>query len=288
MFREFRRTNRSIIRKSSGKLFFQILRYIHWHFAKQKFATARGGSSLPHVCASHSTPLLRNLANVDMWMQRNKIVNLGIAARKLNGLLLKPGETLSFWKAVGKPTRRKGYLPGMTLQDGRLKPGVGGGLCQLSNLIYWMTLHTPLTVTERHRHSYDVFPDSNRTQPFGSGATCAYNFIDLQVRNDTHIPFQLDVSLVDGCLLGSWRSSEPCSLRYEVFEKDHSIVCAAFGGYIRHNALWRKVADTCGTIVGEEFIAENNALMMYQPYLAPPADEPVPTRASFEITAARS
>ena len=45
----------------------------------------------------------------------------------------------------------------------------GGGLCQLSNLIYWMTLHTPLTITERYRHSYDVFPDSNRTQPFGSG-----------------------------------------------------------------------------------------------------------------------
>ena len=46
-------------------------------------------------------------------------------------------------------------------------------------------LHTPLTVTERWRHGYDVFPDSNRTQPFGSGATCFYNYMDLMVRNDT-------------------------------------------------------------------------------------------------------
>ena len=39
-----------------------------------------------------------------------------------------------------------------------------------------MTLHTPLQVTERYRHSYDVFPDADRKLPFGSGATCAYNY----------------------------------------------------------------------------------------------------------------
>lgn len=46
---------------------------------------------------------------------------------------------------------------------GRIGSDVGGGLCQLSNLIFWMTFHTPLTVTERYRHSHDVFPDANRT-----------------------------------------------------------------------------------------------------------------------------
>ena len=58
----------------------------------------------------------------------------------------------------------------MLLKNGTVQYGCGGGLCQLSNLIFWMTLHTPLEVKERHRHGYDVFPDSNRTQPFGSGA----------------------------------------------------------------------------------------------------------------------
>ena len=57
----------------------------------------------------------------------------------------------------------------MVLFCEKYKMSLGGGLCQLSNLIYWMTLHTPLTITERYRHSYDVFPDSNRTQSFGSG-----------------------------------------------------------------------------------------------------------------------
>lgn len=44
-----------------------------------------------------------------------------------------------------------------------------------------MALHTPLTVTERHRHGYDVFPDAERTIPFGSGATCFYNYGDLMI-----------------------------------------------------------------------------------------------------------
>lgn len=65
------------------------------------------------------------------------------------------------------------------------------GLCQLSNLIFWMTLHTPLEVIERHRHGYDVFLDSNRTQSFGSGATCFYPYGDLMIRNPTGEPFQL-------------------------------------------------------------------------------------------------
>jgi vancomycin resistance protein VanW len=71
----------------------------------------------------------------------------------------------SYWKADEK----KGYVDGMVLFYGSFRKGIGGGLCQLSNLLYWITLHTPLKVTERHQHSYDVFPEANRTQPFGIG-----------------------------------------------------------------------------------------------------------------------
>ena len=152
---------------------------------------------LPHVMFAHRTPLLRQLRNVDMWLQHNKVRNLRIASRKVSGVIVMPGETFSFWRLIGNPTRRKGYVEGMVLFCGQVRTGVGGGLCQLSNLIYWMTLHSPLTVTERHRHSYDVFPDSGRTQPFGTGATCAYNYLDLQIENRTPHPWQLVVDLTD-------------------------------------------------------------------------------------------
>src|SRR5690606_11218439 len=112
------------------------------------------------------------LAGLDPHLQRNKVVNLRLAAASLDGVLLRPGERLSFWRLVGPPTRRRGFVEGLVLNQGALSVGVGGGLCQMTNLLYWMTLHTPLTVVERWRHSYDVFPDEGRTQPFGSGATC--------------------------------------------------------------------------------------------------------------------
>ena len=81
----------------------------------------------------------------------------------------------------------------------------------------------PLTVTERWRHGYDVFPDSNRTQPFGSGATCFYNYMDLMVRNDTPDTWRLVLQVTDTHLEGEWRADGPQTCRYEVYEKEHEI-----------------------------------------------------------------
>ena len=139
------------------------------------FARERSAQKLPFVYYAHKTLLLRKLKDVDMWLQQNKVVNLRIAATRLDGVILKPGEVFSYWKLIGKPTKRKGYVDGMILRNGQVMAGTAGGLCQMSNLIFWMTLHTPLTVVERHRHGFDVFPDSNRTQPFGSGEEFCYH-----------------------------------------------------------------------------------------------------------------
>ena len=78
-----------------------------------------------------------------MQYQYNKITNLRLAAARLDGVVLRPGETFSYWRLIGRPSRRKGYLDGIVLFCGTFRPGVGGGLCQMSNLIFWMTLHTP-------------------------------------------------------------------------------------------------------------------------------------------------
>ncbi len=127
-------------------------------------------------------------------------------------MLIRPGETFSYWKTIGKPTRLKGYQKGMNLYYGSFRAETGGGLCQLSNLIYWMVLHTPLTVTERHRHSFDAFPDSNRTQPFGSGATCAYNYRDLQIANQTDETYQICLRIEDHDLVGEIRTDSSRTL----------------------------------------------------------------------------
>ena len=156
---------------------------------------------------------------------------------------------------------------------GQIGGDIGGGLCQLSNLIFWMTLHTPLTVTERYRHSHDVFPDTNRTQPFGSGATCAYPHRDLMIRNDTDRPYQLCLRVGETHLEGTWRSTEPPALQFRVIEKDARIDQASWGGYIRHNQLWREVYGLSGALLEEQYLCTNDAIMMYSPLLsAAPAD----------------
>lgn len=200
-------------------------------------------------------------------MQHNKVTNLKLAIRQLNGIVIHPGETFSYWKLIGLPTRKKGYVEGMLLAHGRVTSAVGGGLCQLSNLVYWMTLHTPLTVTERHRHSYDVFPDANRTQPFGSGATCFYNYMDLQITNQTQQTFQLHVYVTDTHLAGEWRCDMPPTRTYEIVEKEHEIKPSIWGGYERTNQLYRNVFALDGKWLGDEWLTQNRATMMYEPLL---------------------
>ncbi|MEK3877950.1 VanW family protein [Paenibacillus sp. FSL M7-0420] len=258
---------RSKLRLFAGKRYFTWKRYWKWITASGRLATEQRSEALPYEAASHATPLLRKLRNVDMQLQHNKIVNLRLAVAKLDGLVIQPGESLSYWRRIGKPTRRKGYLDGMVLHYGGFRSGTGGGLCQLSNLIYWMTLHTPLTVTERHRHSYDVFPDEQRTQPFGSGATCAYNYLDLQLRNDTQHAYQLKLHLDETYLHGEWRCEGQQLYRYEIYEDGHRISLEPWGGYIRRNAIRRRVLTLSGELAGDEAVAENHALMMYSPLL---------------------
>ncbi|WP_425456536.1 VanW family protein [Cohnella pontilimi] len=253
-----------------GKQYYMLRRYAAWMFRGTRFTRFKDTRPLRHPAFTHSTPLYRQLKDVDMWLQENKVTNLRLATEKLNGLVIRPGETFSYWVSIGKPTKAKGYKDRMVLFYGGFKAGVGGGLCQLSNLIYWMTLHTPLTVTERHRHSYDVFPDSNRTQPFGSGATCSYNYLDLQIRNDTERTYQLLVGLTDEELVGEWRTDAPQLESYEVFERDHRMSQEHWGGYTRHNRIFRNVYNVRGEWIREEYVTENHSLMMYSPLLQEP------------------
>jgi len=202
-----------------------------------------------------------------MWLQHNKVKNLELAVPRLDGLVIQPGETFSYWMTLGKPTRGKGYVPGMQLNQGKVKTAIGGGLCQMSNLIFWMAMHTPLTIVERWRHSFDVFPDANRTQPFGSGATCAYNYIDLQLRNDTDQAWQLRLRLSDRFLHGEWRCEHPLDIEFEVFESDH-LFRQEYWGYTRHNRIGRHVRKIeTGEILYSEPLVENHAIMMYNPML---------------------
>lgn len=259
--------NRSNFRIKLGILYYRSLRYLKWLDITKKYSKIHSDVFLPYLCCEHRTPLLRKFKGVDMYLQYNKITNLKIAVKKVNKVIIKPGEVFSYWKLIGKPTKRKGYVPGMVLTLGTFETAIGGGLCQLSNLIYYLTIHTPLTVIERHRHGFDVFPDSNRTQAFGSGATCFYNYMDLCIRNDTDKSFQLNIKLSKDELIGYFTSDFESDEKYEVYETDHRFQSEYWGGYTRHNTLRRKVLSLDGQTIRDEFLVENHAIMMYSPLI---------------------
>lgn len=264
--------HRSPLRIYFGKKYYRLKTYKDWYFGNKKFVSKKQKEPLKHVVFSHKSLLHRQLKDVEMWLQDNKVQNLKIATQAVGNIIIRPGETFSYWRLIGKTTKRKGYVDGMVLHYGKVTVGVGGGLCQLSNLIYWMTLHTPLTVTERYRHSYDVFPDSNRSQPFGSGATCYYNYLDLQIKNETANTYQLNLRVTDTHLVGEWRSDSQPIHTYEVYEADHQMSMEYWGGYARQNRIHRKVLNLDNQVIKDEYVTENRAIMMYEPFLQAPSE----------------
>lgn len=259
--------HRSALRRALGMWYYGLWRRLLWLRMGGSFAATFSPDPLPYPCAAHKTLLRRPLKDVDMWMQENKIVNLKLAVARLNGVCIRPGEVFSYWKLIGKPTRRRGYVDGMILRNGGFCAGVGGGLCQLSNLIFWMAAHTPLTVVERHRHGYDVFPDANRTQPFGSGATCFYPHGDLMLQNNTADTYQLLLHVGEAFLEGELRVSAQPQCRYAIVEKHHEMRGEYWGGYSRHNELYQQRFDLQGQLVDEVLLVKNDAVMMYAPFL---------------------
>lgn len=237
-------------------------------FGGERFAREISTIPFPVVVKAHKSPIMRELAGVDMALQRNKAVNLAIACAKINGLVISPGETFSFWKLVGEPTAEKGYLEGLVIENGKLGRGIGGGLCQLANLIHWLVLNSPLTVTELYHHSDALFPDSGRRVPFGTGTGVFYKNVDYRFKNTTDRPVQLFVWLSDGELFGELRTTEKFPFVYRITENNHGYI-EEDGEFYRVSQVYRITLDKERQIVKKELVLDNHSKVMYDHSLIP-------------------
>lgn len=259
---------RGILRSYFGKEYYILRRKLVWMKNCRQYAkTNTQNDTCQHSIIRHRSFLLRPLKDVDMILQHNKVTNLKLAIARINGVIIQPGQTFSIWKLVGRPKASKGYLEGLVLHNGQVSKGIGGGLCQLGNLLYWMALHSELDIVERWRHGYDVFPDINRTIPFACGATLSYNYVDLQLRNNTKNTYRINLWLDKEYLNGELLADKPSRYKFEVYETDHQFKSQWWGGYTRHNRIWRKRILNENNSFTEELMAENHAIMMYNPLL---------------------
>jgi len=230
--------------------------------ARGGFARERREASLHHLVMRHELPIFRNLAGVEPQLFANKKVNLELAVKELEGIVIRPGETFSLWYLVKAPTARRGFKEGLGISRGRPVATVGGGLCQLSNAIFWLALHSDLQVTERHHHSLDLFPDDHRHVPFGTGATIVYNFKDLRLYNPTGREFQFRFRVGENLFESELYCSQIPEFRYTVRETDHAFLNQSDGLYRRNTILRERRSETADST---EVLFRNFAKCLYSP-----------------------
>ncbi|MFZ1220469.1 MAG: VanW family protein [Chthoniobacterales bacterium] len=112
-------------------------------------------------------------------LERGKRRNLELAVPYFDGLLLTPERTLSFWRALGRASEKRGFSWGMELRGGCVTPAIGGGLCLLSNAIFELAVRSGWRIIERHGHSLEAVPPMAGTVPLD--ATVVWPDVDLVV-----------------------------------------------------------------------------------------------------------
>lgn len=119
----------------------------------------------------------------------NRKANLALAASKLDGHLLKPGEVFSYNNRVGPRTESRGWKTAHQFQDGQIVDGIGGGVCQSSSTLYNAVLMGGLKIIERHNHSLPVAYLSPARD-----ASVSYGHLDFKFANNTDGPLYLSAS----------------------------------------------------------------------------------------------
>ena len=248
-----------------------VLRHIKNLLGRQRFAHRYEKERLPVVASRQVSHLIKVGPGIDPRLQRNKANNIRLACSKMDGLIIAPGETFSFWNRVGKTSRRNGFSEGRVLVNGKLVAGVGGGLCNLANTINRLVLHSPLTITELHHHSDALAPDPDgKHVPYGAGTSVNYNFIDYRFRNDTTQAVQLCLWCEGDDLYAELRTVKDFPHTYRLTEEDHHFQREADGKYYRLSRIYRETLDRItGETVRKELIWDNRSEVMFDVGLIP-------------------
>lgn len=138
---------------------------------------------------------------------QNKLINIRLACAHIRQVTIRPGQIFSFWHIVGKPSESNGFRRSRNIVGGRLSEDVGGGLCQVSGMLYHLALLAGLEVQERHPHSLDIYREEERPAPLGSDATVVFGYKDLRFENPYPFPLSFSFEVSDNQLICQLTSS---------------------------------------------------------------------------------
>lgn len=186
------------IRKFQRKIFF----YLKMRTDSNKYARKISKDLLEYKVFSGKSKLVNSESGYDIKYQINKIDNLKLVASTMNKVIIEPNETFSFWMLAKDAEKGGKYKEGLVMVNNQIVPLKGGGVCQMSNLLFWLFIHTPLTIIERHPHSAETMPPLKGDAPAGVDATIAEGWLDLKVKNETQESFQLLIEFDDEFMYG--------------------------------------------------------------------------------------
>lgn len=122
-----------------------------------------------------------------------RATNVAVAAERINGVVLQPGQSFSFSQTILPRTTANGYVEAPIFVSGKVGSGIGGGVCQVSSTLYAAMIDAGLPATERHPHSRQV-----DYLPAGYDAAIAGNYLDLRFTNIYSSALQIQASAVNG------------------------------------------------------------------------------------------
>lgn len=114
--------------------------------------------------------------------------NIDLAASRVNGTILMPGEVFSYNDHCGPYTLSSGYKKAGTYQNGQSIDATAGGICQLSSTLYWVTLKANLEIVERNKHAFN----GGYMPVIGTDATVWSDQLDFRFKNNTDYPIKIE------------------------------------------------------------------------------------------------
>ena len=197
-----------------------------------------GTEAFPDQLANYST---RYTANA------NRTTNLILAANKINGTVLMPGETFSYNKVVGARTIAAGYRDAPIYVSGQVVDGVGGGICQIATTLYNAAVYANLEIVQRSNHQF--VPSY---APASRDATVVYGAIDFQFKNNREYPIKIVSSVAGGIAnfqIFGLKQENDCEVEISAYQTGRTATAIYSEAY--------KILKKDGNVVGKELLSKD-------------------------------
>ena len=178
---------------------------------------------------------------------KDRTTNLTLAANKINGTVLMPGETFSYNTVVGARTIAAGYKEAPIYLSGQVVDGLGGGICQITSTLYNAVVYANLEIVERTNHQFvPSYVTASRD------ATVVYGSIDFKFKNNRNYPIKITCSVSGGVAnfkIFGLKQDDDCEVQISSYETGRTSTAIYSEAY--------KILKRDGKEVGRELLSKD-------------------------------